>query len=188
MLSPLSKIGGEVIDTSTEPLTQGLLHLNLIFDQVPDKDIIEQFGEALNRFMWTSKMPVNRVVWGGLTSWGGSHLSPGAHTQTLKAVKLLKAGVGKGSERKRQKLEKARIVPFPASSTMAQETLFSSPTTDPRQYSLCQETEELTHAEKVRCFGIGSTSLKSVWCSHRLSIGMAFGACIVMVMKATQGA
>ena len=67
---------------------QGLLNLNLIFDESPSKKDISQFGEVLNRFMWQTGMPVNRIIWSGLTSWGGVQPSPGAHAKRLTAVKL----------------------------------------------------------------------------------------------------
>ena len=99
MLAPLPETSDRVDSTSRDSNIigpQGLLNLNFIFDQLPTKDMIKQFGDALNRFMWQTGMPVNRIIWGGLTSWEGIQPSAGAHTQKLAAVKLFqKAGMNR---------------------------------------------------------------------------------------------
>ena len=91
----------------TEP--QGLLNLNFIFDKPPTKDVITNFGENLNKFIIREKMPVNRIVWGGLTSWEGSEPSPGANSQKLVAAKRFKDGLRRRSERKQREAEQANI-------------------------------------------------------------------------------
>jgi len=49
--------------------------------------------------MRLTRMPVNRIVWGGLTSWGGIQPSPGAHDKKLAAVKFFeKAGMRRRAE------------------------------------------------------------------------------------------
>ncbi len=91
MLAPLPETSDRTDPTSRASLAvgpQGLLNLNFIFDKPPSKKKIIQFGDALNRFMWQTEMPVNRIVSGGLTSWGGIQPSPGAYAQKLAAVKL----------------------------------------------------------------------------------------------------
>ena len=94
MLAPLPEEVDSTEDArikSDTPTQQGLLHLNFIFDEPPTKANITNFGKNLNRFMWKEKMPVNRIVWGGLTSWGGVQQSPGAQRNWLHAAKRFKA-------------------------------------------------------------------------------------------------
>ena len=108
MLAPLPQTTDQT-ETSpneaqnTEP--RGLLNLNFIFDKPPTKDIITQFGENLNKFIIREKMPVDRIVWGGLTSWEGVQPSPGAHSQKLAAAKLFKAGLRRKSVRKQREMD-----------------------------------------------------------------------------------
>ena len=103
MLAPLPETSDQADSTlraSSGRGPQGLLNLNLIFDEVPSKEYISQFAEALNRFMWQTGMPVNKIIWGGLTSWGGVQHSPGAHAKRLTAVKLFEyAGIRAKSKR-----------------------------------------------------------------------------------------
>ena len=108
ILGPLAQETGQTessVNESqiTEP--QGLLNLNFIFDKPPTQDIIIQFGENLNKFINRQEMPVDRVVWGGLTSWEGAQPSPGAYAQKLAAAKLLKAGLRRKSVRKQRESE-----------------------------------------------------------------------------------
>lgn len=131
MLAPLPRTSVRKEDTPLEPGSQGLLNLNFIFDEPPRRDVIRQFGESLNRFMWTSKMPVSRVVWGGLTCWGGSHPSPGAHVQKLAAAKRFKEGLKRKSERKRRESEGAKVARLQTPlSSVEGATLSPSPRSD----------------------------------------------------------
>ena len=94
MLAPISKSSGANAvaapssgDTPTDSL-QGLLHLNFIFEEPPSHKEIEKLAKALNRVMYKEKLPVNRIVWGGLCSWGGVQPSATAHSGMMKAAKL----------------------------------------------------------------------------------------------------
>ena len=102
MLAPLPErvdTTGDARVKSDTPNQQGLLHLNFIFDEPPTKANITNFRNNLNRFMWREKMPVNRIVWGGLTSWGGVQQSPGAQKNWLHAAKRFKAGADRRRSR-----------------------------------------------------------------------------------------
>ena len=108
MLAPLPQTTGQTESSLNEPQItepQGLLNLNFIFDKPPTQDIIIQFGENLNKFINRQEMPVDRIVWGGLTSWEGAQPSPGAHSQKLAAAKLFKAGLRRKSVRKQRELD-----------------------------------------------------------------------------------
>ena len=103
MLAQLPQEVGSMEDArikSDATTQQGLLHLNFIFDNPPTEANITNFGKTLNRFMWREKMPVNRIVWGGLTSWGGVQQSPGAQKKWLHAAKRFKAA----AERRRSQV------------------------------------------------------------------------------------
>ena len=109
ILTPLPQTTGQMESSSdesqiTEP--QGLLNLNFIFDKPPTEAIITQFGDNLNKFINREKMPVDRIVWGGLTSWGGVQPSPGAHKQYLAAAKAFKkAGARRTSVRRQREID-----------------------------------------------------------------------------------
>ena len=109
MLTPLPQTDGHTESSRDEPQIpepQGLLNLNFIFDKLPSKDAITQFGENLNKFIIREQMPVHRIVWGGLTSWEGVQPSPGAHLQKLAAAKLFKqAAERKILERKQREMD-----------------------------------------------------------------------------------
>ena len=123
MLAPLPETSDQADSTSRASSglgPQGLLNLNFIFDEPPSKKSISQFGEALNRFMWQTGMPVNRIIWGGLTSWGGVQPSPGAHAKRLTAVKLFEnAGIRRRRARSKRTSCQATLsdVPIPLSGT-----------------------------------------------------------------------
>ena len=121
MLAPLPETTGQTespLNESQISEPQGLLNLNFILDKPPTEDIITQFGENLNKFINREKMPVERIVWGGLTSWEGHQPSAGAHAQKLAAAKLFRAGLRKRSERKQREIDeqKSARVLTPASS------------------------------------------------------------------------
>ena len=102
MLAPLPQKVDSTEDAIMKSGTtnqQGLLHLNFIFDKLPTETNITNFGNNLNRFMWREKMPVNRIVWGGLTSWGGVQQSPRAQKNWLHAAKRFKAGADRRRSR-----------------------------------------------------------------------------------------
>ena len=121
MLAPLPQTTDQTENSLNEPQNtepRGLLNLNFIFDKPPTKDIITQFGENLNKFIIREKMPVDRIVWGGLTSWEGVQPSPGAHSHKLAAAKLFKAGLRRKSVRKQREMDErnAARVMTPVSS------------------------------------------------------------------------
>ena len=94
MLAPISQSNGPsdlATSGSGDPpsdMLQGLLNLNFIFEEPPSGKEIEKLAKALNRVMYKEKMPVNRIVWGGLCSWGGIQPSVTAHSGMMKAAKL----------------------------------------------------------------------------------------------------
>ncbi|MCJ1265850.1 Phosphatidylinositol-4-phosphate 5-kinase [Lobaria immixta] len=108
IIAPLPEIGNdeknapEGIDDS-DP--QGLLHLNFFFEEPPSKDIIDNMAKGMNRLVYEQGLPVNRIVWGGLVSWGGAQPSRAGEetTMILKAVKMFR-------DRYRHKLSKAASV------------------------------------------------------------------------------
>ena len=108
ILAPLPQTTGQTESSSNESQIaqpKGLLNLNFIFDQPPTEAIITQFGNNLNKFINREKMPVDRIVWGGLTSWEGVQPSPGAHKQKLAAAKAFKkAGDRRKSVRKQREM------------------------------------------------------------------------------------
>ena len=101
ILTPLPQTTGQTESSLNEPQTtepQGLLNLNFIFDKPPTEASIIQFGENLNKFINREKMPVDRIVWGGLTSWG-------ARSQKMKVAKAFKAAfLERRSERKQREM------------------------------------------------------------------------------------
>lgn len=91
IIAPLPEIGNDEKNASegiddSDP--QGLLHLNFFFEEPPSKDIIDNMAEGMNRLVYEQGLPVNRIVWGGLVSWGGSQPSRAGEESTM----LLKAG------------------------------------------------------------------------------------------------
>lgn len=76
----------EGIDVS-EP--HGLLHLNYFFEEPPSEDIIEKLAKGINRLVYEQGLPINRIVWGGLVSWGGSQPSR-AGEETMMKMRVLK--------------------------------------------------------------------------------------------------
>ena len=132
MLAPLpeSSDRGESISRDGG---QGLLNLNLIFDEVPTASAIKQFGRALTHHVYTSEMPVNRIVWGGLTSWEGVQLSAGAHVRKLHAVKAFKEA-GKRRRVSMMKHTSSQTI-RPNSATSADDARLLSPSPTPSQTS-----------------------------------------------------
>ena len=108
IIAPLPEIGNDEKNASegiddSDP--QGLLHLNFFFEEPPSKDIIDNMANGMNRLVYEQGLPVNRIVWGGLVSWGGSQPSRAGEetTMILKAVKMFK-------DRYRYRLSKAASV------------------------------------------------------------------------------
>lgn len=125
MLAPLPETGDEghtTLHDSHVSGSQGLLNLNLIFNEVPTKDSIKRFGEALNHHMYSDEMPVNRILWGGLTSWEGIE---------LKAVKAFQAAVKRKRISRASKGEYAsgeKLLPGIATPSSSTGFLSASPT------------------------------------------------------------
>lgn len=71
---------------------QGLLHLNFIFAEPPSDKIIEKLAQALDRALKKEKMPINRIAWGGLSSWEGSQSSENGHL-VIQAVNQFRKGL-----------------------------------------------------------------------------------------------
>lgn len=78
------------VPKSSDDRPQGLLSLNFIFEKPPSIETVKKFGKGLNRVMYNQKMPVDRIVWGGLRSWGGSEPFSKTHLTKLKVVKQFK--------------------------------------------------------------------------------------------------
>ena len=61
-----------------EAPTRGILSLNFVFKHPPSKEEVKKFAENLKRFWLNHDLPLDRIVWGGLSRWeGGSAHSVG---------------------------------------------------------------------------------------------------------------
>ncbi|MCJ1423610.1 hypothetical protein MMC29_001494 [Sticta canariensis] len=84
---------GSMFESIDDTVPQGLLNLNFFFERPPRQETIKHFAEAMNRLVYEQKLPVTRIVWGGLCSWGGVQPSFAAQNLMMKAsLKFLKAG------------------------------------------------------------------------------------------------
>ena len=106
ILEPLSESDTHTAATSDLPVEsspQGLLNLNFIFDRPPTRQGIERFGEALKLVWYKERMPIKRIVWGGLSSWEANLSSTSTSAIVIKAADKFKAGLykkkSKASER-----------------------------------------------------------------------------------------
>lgn len=72
-------------------------------------------------------MPVNRVGWGGLTSWEGIETSPGAQVRKLEAVKRFGKAIRERSRTKGEDLEKL----LPASLQAPEPSLITQSSSGP---------------------------------------------------------
>jgi hypothetical protein len=98
LLTPLAVVGDNndaPSPVSNDTTPQGLLQLNFIFAELPSRKMIEKFATTLNRAMKKEQMPINRIAWGGLSSWGGSELSVNGNLYFIEAVKKLKDGLSR---------------------------------------------------------------------------------------------
>ena len=77
-------------EEEVEPTPQGLLRLNFVFKTPPTSQQVQNFAKALKRIWWNDKMPIDRIVWGGLSSWGGRHPSENSSTGVIKAANAFK--------------------------------------------------------------------------------------------------
>lgn len=96
IIAPLPETGNETGDDessalkgSDDAVPQGLLHLNFFFEKPPSKDTIDKFAQGMNRLVYEQELPVNRIVWGGLVSWGGAQPSR-AGKEAMMKMKVLK--------------------------------------------------------------------------------------------------
>ncbi|KAL8710279.1 MAG: hypothetical protein Q9220_005049 [cf. Caloplaca sp. 1 TL-2023] len=102
MLAPLPEPSNDAEQHTPEPPSreaQGLLNLNFFLDEPPTKPTIKKFAQALSRFMWQEKMPVNNIVWGGLTSWDGTQPSARVNAQKLAAAKMFQRALDRKNTR-----------------------------------------------------------------------------------------
>ena len=75
------------VPKSSDDRPQRLLTLKFIFEKPPSIETVKKFGKGLNRVMYNQKLPVDRIIWGGLRSWGGSEAFSKTHLTKLKVVK-----------------------------------------------------------------------------------------------------
>lgn len=132
MLAPLPEISDQADSTlegSSAVGPQGLLNLHMVFNVPPTKKEIRQFGEAMNRFMCQNGMPVDRIIWGGLTSWSGSQPSPRAQEKKLAAVRFFEnAGLRRRLARSNQTVSQSPTPGLPTPmSTTEPSSRFSTP-------------------------------------------------------------
>ena len=102
ILEPLSESDTNIAATSDLPVEsspQGLLNLNFIFERPPTRQGIERFGEALKLVWYKERMPIKRIVWGGLSSWEANLSSTSTSAIVIKAADKFKAGLYKKSQR-----------------------------------------------------------------------------------------
>ncbi|KAL8950187.1 MAG: hypothetical protein Q9222_003765 [Ikaeria aurantiellina] len=102
MLAPLPEPSNDAESHTPEPPSteaQGLLNLNFFLDEPPTQKTVKKFAQALSRFMWQEKMPVNRIVWGGLTSWGGTQPSAKVNAQKLAVAKMFRRALDRKNTR-----------------------------------------------------------------------------------------
>lgn len=95
IVAPLPETGNDEssgYENVDDSVPQGLLHLNFFFEKPPSRETIEKFGKAMNRLVYQQGLPVNRIVWGGLVSWGGVQPSHAGQETMMKAVRMLKDG------------------------------------------------------------------------------------------------
>ena len=117
ILEPLSESDTNIAATSDLPMEsspQGLLNLNFIFERPPTRQGIERFGEALKLVWYRERMPIKRIVWGGLSSWEANPSSTGTSAIVIKAADKFKAGLHKkkvkgGGARRRSGQIQAKI-------------------------------------------------------------------------------
>lgn len=98
VLTPLAVVGDNNDAPSPgcdDTTPQGLLQLNFIFAELPTLKMITNFATTLNRAMKKGQMPVNRIAWGGLSTWGGSELSANRNLHVIEAVKKFKVGLSR---------------------------------------------------------------------------------------------
>ena len=69
---------------------QGLLRLNFVFKTPPTNYQVQKFAKALKTVWYKDQMPLDRIVWGGLSSWGGRHPSAKSSVGVVKAASALR--------------------------------------------------------------------------------------------------
>lgn len=120
-----------------DTVPQGLLNLNFFFERPPRQETIKEFAEAMNRLVYEQELPVNRIVWGGLCSWGGVQPSFTAQNTMMKALKCLKAG----TFRKKSRDTGDKIVQL--SESASQETSSSVSNASPQSNADTPPTHDL---------------------------------------------
>lgn len=90
IVAPLPETGNDESESIDESVPQGLLHLNFFFEKPPSKSTIDSFAQGMNRLVYEQGLPINRIVWGGLISWGGVQPSQAGQETMMKAVKMMK--------------------------------------------------------------------------------------------------
>ena len=88
-------------DESIEGSSKGLLTLNFIFETPPKSQHVEKIAKALNRQIKYDKIPVNRILWGGLCSHGEIQPSASVQSRIMRAINSFKEGAA------RQKLSRS---------------------------------------------------------------------------------
>lgn len=122
-----------MFESMDDTIPQGLLNLNFFFERPPSQETIKQFAEAMNRLAYEQKLPVNRIVWGGLITWGGVQPSCAVQETMMKAVRIFKAGKSRrkskhAGDRNIQLSESASQKPSPSVSNALPQ---SNPNTPP---------------------------------------------------------
>ena len=92
-LAPLQDAGRQS-DDEAEPevdiTKQCLLRLNFVFKTPPSQIEVMRVARALRKTWMDNNMPLDRISWGGLSSWGGANPSASSSAAVIKAVTAFK--------------------------------------------------------------------------------------------------
>ena len=93
ILAPLQGVGKQSDDESEPEVDitkQCLLRLNFIFKTPPSQMEVMRVARALKRAWMDNNMPLDRISWGGLSSWGGANPPANSSAAVIKAVNAFK--------------------------------------------------------------------------------------------------
>lgn len=97
VLAPLDDIKDGPATSDTKP--HGLLHLNFILAEAPSQKMIKKLAKALDLALKKEQLPIDRIAWGGLSSWEASQPSSASRLHVMRAVKLFQDGVTRRKSR-----------------------------------------------------------------------------------------